>query len=309
MQQHRTAALWGFIVGDALGVPYEFTDRAIMKTYPATGMIGYGTHQQPVGTWSDDTSMMLCVILNIKKGGSVQDLANLFVQWLDEGYHTPWGSVFDVGITTYFSIEAIKSGVHVSRSGGYDEFSAGNGSLMRCLPYAFAEDFPKSMFTMIRENKITHRLEICNDCCLFYAKLNHAISQGFTKQQSLEAACAYLHFGRRIMESSEENDFTSLSKFSRLYSGNFQHLPEEDIKSTGYVVNTLEAAIWCFLNSESYYKAVLMAVNLGGDTDTIAALTGGMAGNFYGYQSIPIEWLNQIVRKNDLAKLIFNNGD
>jgi ADP-ribosylglycohydrolase len=94
------AALWGFIVGDALGVPYEFSDRKEMMNDPAIEMIGYRSHDQPAGTWSDDTSMMLCVLENIQNNGSVKDLANLFLDWYYNGYHTANGEAFDIGNTT-----------------------------------------------------------------------------------------------------------------------------------------------------------------------------------------------------------------
>lgn len=304
-QKIKEAAIWGFIVGDALGVPYEFIDREDMKLAPATGMIGFGTHHQPAGTWSDDTSMMLCVIENIKNNGSPKDLAKLFIRWYDDAYHTAHGEVFDIGITTRNAIHQLKAGVPVSTSGATDEYAAGNGSLMRCLPYAFAEDFAKSIYEMIIDNNITHRLTICNHCCMFYVKLLQAITKGYNKEDAVKAGAAYLKFGRRIVDSEdEEADVVYYAKFNRIFNADFKFLPESAIKSTGYVLHSLEASIWCFLNSNNYSDAVLKAVNLGGDTDTIAALTGGMAAAYYGVDNIPKEWLEQIARKTDIENLI-----
>ena len=305
LKTKRNAAIWGFIVGDALGVPYEFTDRNDMKLEPATGMKGFGTHHQPAGTWSDDTSMMLCVLEKIKTKGTTKDLAKLFIRWYDDGYHTAHGVVFDIGITTRAAIYKLKTGIAVSKSGSSDEHSAGNGSLMRCLPYAFAEDFEKAMSEMIKDNNITHRLSICNDCCLFYAKVIQAITKGKDKEDAVEAGVNYLKFDRRIVESGEdETDLVYNSKFNIIFSENFRLLPEVAIKSTGYVLDTIEAVIWCFLNTDNYTDAVLKAINLGGDTDTIAALTGGIAATYYGLDNIPKEWIEQIVRREDLEKII-----
>ncbi|MEX1203045.1 MAG: ADP-ribosylglycohydrolase family protein [Ferruginibacter sp.] len=304
-QKIKQAAIWGFIVGDAMGVPYEFIDRDDMKLEPAMGMKAFGTHHQPAGTWSDDTSMMLCVIENIKNNGSPKDLAKLFIRWFDDGYHTAHGEVFDIGITTRNAIVKLKTGIPASKSGATDEFSAGNGSLMRCLPYAFGEDFRKSMYEMIIDNNITHRLPICNECCMFYAKVIQAIQLGKGKEDAVRAGAAFLKFGRRIVDSDDdEAAVVYYAKFKRILSDDFKFLPEAAIKSTGYVLHTLEAAIWCFLNTNNYSEAVLKAVNLGGDTDTIAAVTGGMAAAYYGIDNIPKEWLEQIVRKKDIENLI-----
>ena len=303
LKKQQRAAIWGFIVGDALGVPYEFSERSYMKENPASSMTGFGTHNQAPGTWSDDTSMMLCVLENIMNKGSVNILAKIFIKWYDEAYLTPHGKVFDMGITTRLALDRVKLGVKATSAGARDEFSAGNGSLMRCLPYAFADDFQKSMLKMLVENKVTHQLPICNECCLFYAKVIQALANGLQKEEAVKAGGAYLRFGNRIFYADKDQP---KSNFSRLFSDQFKYFPENQIQSTGYVLHTLEAVIWCFLNSSNYADAVLKAVNLGGDTDTIAALTGGLAGVYYGYDNIPGEWLKQIVRGNDIENLISN---
>ena len=117
LKTQRTAAIWGFIVGDAMGVPYEFSEREIMQENPAAEMIGYGSHFQPPGTWSDDTSMLLCVVENLKKQGGLTDLANLFKLWYQHGHHTAHGKLFDIGNTTLKVIIKLKNGVSASESG------------------------------------------------------------------------------------------------------------------------------------------------------------------------------------------------
>lgn len=304
LKQQLNDALWGFLVGDALGVPYEFSDRDQMLHQPATGMTGYGTYNQPVGTWSDDSSMMLCVLENVSKGGNVRDLADLFLRWYREGYHTAGGKVFDIGLTTLDALTRLADGVHPSKSGNSDQHSAGNGSLMRCVPYAFAVDMPKSVYNMIIQNKITHSVTICHEACMFYVKMLRSLAEGSTKEIALSAAGSYLRYGWRISDQDDPNE--SVGLFSRLFNPSFASIPVDEIHSTGYVIHTLEACVWCFMNSDTYTEAVLKAVNLGGDTDTIAALTGALAATHYGIHQIPTEWRKSIQREPELG--IFVKG-
>jgi ADP-ribosyl-[dinitrogen reductase] hydrolase len=296
------AAIWGFIVGDALGVPYEFLDRNTMTKNPAIGMIGYGSHNQPAGTWSDDSSMMICVLENMKNGGTVKDLSKLFLNWYYKGYQTANGEAFDIGYTTLASLIRLREGVSLSKAGSSDEWSAGNGSLMRCVPYAFAQDLHKSIFDMIIHNNLTHKLSICNEACMLFVKMIRSLAEGYTKEQALSTAVAYLRFGWRISDDMEVNP--NKEKFSRLFDSSFVSTHIDDIYSDGYVIHTLEAAIWCFMNNESYHDAVLQAVNCGGDTDTIAALTGALSATFYGLDNIPSDWKRKIRRHDELDEIL-----
>ena len=298
-------AVWGFVVGDALGVPYEFSTRNMMKENPAIDMVGFGTYNQPPGTWSDDSSMMLCVLENIINKGTKKDLAQLFLRWYKDDYMTPHGELFDIGITTSTALGNLMRGVKPSHSGLNDEMSAGNGSLMRCLPYAFVEDISKSIFDMTMDNRITHRHHLCTLCCIYYVKMLRALLDGKDKLEAIRIAAGYLHKGWRITDA-EDDHIDVKRKFEKLFSPNYQQLQESAIQSSGYVISTLESVVWCFLNTENYKDAVLKAVNLGGDTDTIAALTGGLAGLYYGYDSIPEEWLNKIASPNIINNLIAN---
>lgn len=296
-------AVWGFIVGDALGVPYEFSTRNMMKENPAVGMTGYGTYNQPPGTWSDDTSMMLCVLENIINQGTINDLAKLFLQWYKEDYMTPHGELFDIGITTSRALGNLIRGAKPSQSGLNDEMSAGNGSLMRSLPYAFVEDIAKSIFDMALENRITHRHHLCSLSCVYYVKMLRSLLDGKEKHEAIQIAAGYLRKGWRLTDS-EDDHFDARQKFAKLFDKNFHEFPESEIQSTGYVISTLEAVVWCFLNTENYKDAVLKAVNLGGDTDTIAALTGGLAGLYYGYKAIPENWISCIANKQLINQLL-----
>ena len=289
-------AVWGFVVGDALGVPYEFSTREMMKENPAIDMVGYGTYNQPPGTWSDDTSMMLCVLENILNDGNSKDLARLFLKWYKHDYMTARGELFDVGTTIASALNAILNAEKFPQQDINDGHSAGNGSLMRCMPYAFVQDIAKSIFNMTMDNRITHRNALCTLSCMYYVKMLRAILEGKSKEESVKAGAAYLKFGWRITDADDDH-IEVKEKFKRLLDDNFYHLPESEIKSTGYVIYTLEATVWCFLNTGTYKEAVLKAVNLGGDTDTIAALTGALAGLYYGYETIPETWLLQIANR------------
>ena len=296
-------AIWGFIVGDALGVPYEFSSRSRMIENPAIDMVGYGTYNQVPGTWSDDTSMMLCVLENINNKGNTKNLANLFLKWYNQNYMTARGEVFDIGITTRTALNNIMEGVSLKNSGLSDERSAGNGSLMRCVPYAFAEDISKSIVQMIMGSRITHRHALCHLCCMYYVKMLRAILEGKGKHEAANNAAGYIKFGWRITET-EDDQVPLQEQFSKLFNHQFHALPETEIQSTGYVLYTLEASVWCFLNSENYKESVLKAVNLGGDTDTIAALTGALSGLYYGYESIPEDWILRIANKKLIHEVL-----
>ena len=293
------AGIWGFIVGDALGVPYEFSSREAMVMSPAKCMTGWGTYDQPPGTWSDDTSMLLCVLENIHAKGNKEDLANLFIRWAYDGHHTPHGEVFDIGITTQTALQRIKNGI--KDSGLKDEYSAGNGSLMRCLPYSFCEQYITAVFHMIKHGMITHGHWSCSTSCHFYTRMIRALAEGNSKEVAFKQAGNYIvNWGWRMAEHSDEPIENSL--FSRLLSDSFHNTPtpEHEIRSTGYVIDTLEAAVWAFMTGTDYKSIVLKAVNLGGDTDTIAALAGGLSAIHYGLEDIPSEWLDTIVGRTEL---------
>lgn len=297
-------AYWGFIVGDALGVPYEFTTREDMKLKPATEMIGNGTHNQLAGTWSDDTSMMLCVLKNLNENGTPLSLAKLFIEWYQEGSFTPHGEVFDIGISTTNALEKIIQTNSIKDVGDNHKNSAGNGSLMRCLPYSFNEVYNEAMVQMLSESRMTHRLEVCHVSVIFYTKMAHTLY--YEKCSLLDAfkrARGFIYFGWRITDA--EDDHMAIYKlFEKVFTQDYTKTFECDVESTGYVIHTLEGVLWCLFNSNNYKEAVLKAVNLGGDTDTIAALTGGIAGLMYGYDSIPVEWIEKIANKELLNSII-----
>jgi ADP-ribosyl-[dinitrogen reductase] hydrolase len=295
------SAFMGFVVGDALGVPHENRSREELLMNPVKGLDGHGTHNQPPGTWSDDTSMMLCVMENIIQTGKLKNLVELFIRWYRDGHNTPHGVCFDIGNTTRKALEDIMSNGRLT-FGEKDEINEGNDALMRCLPYAFILPEGAGVIPMLRQSKITHRSWISYSCCLAFERMIRLLLNGDTIQDAHNKAMGYLRFGWRITDY-DDVDTEQFSLFKRLMSDEFPSLLNDQIFSTGYVIHTYEAAVWCMLNTSSYEEAVLKAVNLGGDTDSIAALTGAMAGLVYGLDSIPKEWLDLIAKPELLSTM------
>ncbi|HEY9702134.1 MAG TPA: ADP-ribosylglycohydrolase family protein [Allocoleopsis sp.] len=295
------SGLMGVCVGDSLGVPVEFTTRKQREQSPVTTMIGYGTYNQPPGTWSDDSSLTFCLAESLCNGFNLDDIGRKFCQWYDDNLWTPYGKVFDIGITTSRAIFNLKNGVNPLESGGKDDHSNGNGSLMRILPIVYdykSLSFPELINRVHQVSSITHGHAIAQMCCGIYISMAVCLLEGMSLEES------YLQCLKNVTEIYERKPFNSyLNNLERILSGNIHKLPVNEIESGGYVIHSLEAALWCLLNSKSYAETVLKAVNLGGDTDTTGAIAGGLAGIYYGFDQIPLEWINQIVRKDDIIDL------
>lgn len=295
------SGLMGLCVGDALGVPVEFTSRAEREKSPVTTMQGYGTWNQPPGTWSDDSSLSFCLAECLCRGYSLDAIANSFWRWYKEAYWTPRGDVFDIGQTTHTAIMRLKQGVVPHQAGGKVENSNGNGSLMRILPMAYCHrnlTLSELLARVHDVSAITHAHARSQMACGIYISIAVALLEGADLQT------AYLQALQDIQTIYSVREFL-LEKphFGRIFSGEIAKLPVEEMNSGGYVIDTLESSLWCLLNSSSYSEAVLKAVNLGGDTDTTAAVTGGLAGIYYGVENIPKQWMNQIARRQDIIYL------
>jgi len=296
------SVLFGVAIGDALGVPVEFKSRQTLQQNPVTDMMGYGTYNQPPGTFSDDSSLTFCLAESLTEGFDLNVIAQKFVAWARDGYWTAGGDVFDIGGATSNAIRRLQDGVHPDLAGGTKETDNGNGSLMRIAPLLF----------YIWDKPIDERFRMTQQVS--------AITHGHIR--SVIACFYYLEFARLLLHKkdkfeiyktlqTEVSDFLLLQSinpdeimlFHRLLVHNIHHFPEERISSSGYVIDTLEASIWCLLTTGTYREAVLKAVNLGKDTDTTAAVTGGLAGLLYGYDNIPKEWRTQIARRDDIERL------
>lgn len=281
-------AIIGFAVGDALGVPVEFRSREELLADPVTDMTGGGTHGQTAGTWSDDTSMTLCVMRSIiEKGVDIDDQMKRFEDWLRNGTDTAHGEVFDIGGTTKASILRCAKGVPASECGETADYCCGNGSLMRILPialyiagkYDILKIDDNAADIIHRSSKCTHAHPRCLMACGIYASVVYNMFR-----------CTRLQDAVHLGVSDAMSYYKNLDEFVEVFN-DFKELEdicsrgEESVQSSGYVLHTLAAALWCLLNTDCYAECVLKAVNLGEDTDTTAAVAGGLAGLWYGYNT------------------------
>lgn len=298
-----TDALLGVAVGDALGVPVEFKSRTSLERHPVEDMQAFGTHHQPVGTWSDDSSLTFCLAEMLCDGYDLRMLAGLFVNWKEHGYWGAHGRMFDIGIATSEAIDRLGRGVDPVSAGGVSESSNGNGSLMRILPLVFyLRDKPiEERYDIIRDvSSLTHKHPRSVIACFIYLEMALAILQGKNIQE------AYIWICSVTRDWLSENTWISPSElvhFSRVLTGKLSACDQSEILSSGYVVHTLEAAIWCLLTTDNYEQAVLKAVNLGEDTDTTGAVVGGLAGLLYGSESIPAHWRKVLAQRLDIEDL------
>lgn len=301
----------GLAVGDALGVPVEFLPRKKLRWSPVVGMRAYGTHNQPAGTWSDDTSMTLCTLKSLTKGVDYDDMMNRFCRWVDDGYMTAYGKLFDIGRTTLYALRLYRSGTPALQCGGTDVRDNGNGSLMRILPVIFylrreygatCMDNPEAFELIHNLSRLTHGHAISQIACGLYCCIANDLMNGATLQDAIDSAALVLKnwYGLR------EEFVPWISEFDFLNAETLAALPEEAIKSSGYVVDTLQAALWCLITNRSYHDCMLKAVNLGYDTDTVAAVAGGVAGILYGAESIPEDWLYVLAKKEEIIRLCEN---
>ena len=290
----------GGAVADAVGVPAEFKSRRYLSENPITDMVGYGTHKKPKGTFSDDTSMSLATLDSLTGCLDYDDIMKRFGAWWYKGEYTADGDTYDIGVTTSTAIDnyffykkpALKCGA-------CDEGSNGNGSLMRIHPavlYCLAHDLADGEATKIIRNIscLTHAHErSVVGCIIYYFILKELISQPekASVARGIEASFDFV------------KDSPEMIYYMRLFSGEIVSAREEEIKSSGYIVDTLEAAIWVTLNTKSYREAVLRAVNLGEDTDTVAAVAGTLSAALYGISGIPEDWLSALIRRDYIEKL------
>ena len=296
------SVLFGVATGDALGVPVEFSTRIQRKNDPVRDMKGNGTYDLQPGTWSDDSSLTFCLAESIAEGFDLNAVAKKFVKWSRENYWTASGVVFDIGAATCKAINRLAQGVEPQLAGGTTGDSNGNGSLMRIAPLLFVcYDKPVSeRFRLTTQvSSITHGHIRSVFACFYYLEYALLLYSGMDYHE------AYLDLQEKMPAYMEELgiDPQKVSVFERLLKEKIYEVPENKIESTGYVLHTLEASLWCLLTTNTYKEAVLKAVNLGNDTDTTAAVTGGLAGLYYGYENIPQSWISQLARVDDIEVL------
>lgn len=296
-----TAGIIGLAVGDALGVPVEFSPRGELKKNPVTGLRSFGTHHQPAGTWSDDTSLALCLAESlVEKGIDFADQAERFLGWKYSANWTAHGQLFDIGNTTSEAISRLLKGIDPLEAGPADEHACGNGSLMRILPLGIYLAFclPRKRWRIARDcSRLTHGHPRCQLACAYYVEVVAALVKGDPLTSAIIAA------NQQLVQAFDQDSSLEREPFARLLSPRFAELPEREISGSGYVIHCLEASLWCALRAKSYAEGVLAAVNLGDDTDTTGAVAGGLLGLQYGLAGIPAEWQSQLARRVDILAL------
>ena len=267
--------LAGLAVGDALGAPVEFMEPGSFE--PVSGMSGGGPHGLEAGQWTDDTSMALCLAESlIARGGfDAGDQMRRYARWYREGYMSSTGFCFDIGNTTRGSLERYEE-TGEAYAGLADPGAAGNGSIMRLAPVPlFFAHSGRAAEMSARSSLTTHGAPACVDACRYLGGLIAGAVRGESKEALL--------LGRRgVGPLCPEIDSVA--------AGSFKRKEPPEIRGTGYVAESLEAALWAFHRSSSFEEGCLLAVNLGRDADTTAAVFGQVAGAHYGIGGIPAAW-------------------
>ena len=306
------AVMVGHAIGDALGVPVEFLSRQELRETPVTEMMGYGTFPVPKGAWSDDTSMSLCALSSLANGViDFNEIMLNFGKWYYKDEFTPTGEMFDVGNSCSIAIENyFENKMPYTECGETRETAHGNGSLMRIHPfvlYLANLNIPETDKIKIVEmaSALTHAHERSKMACGIYAFVLWELLNDATPASlvvGLNRARRY-YKGYKEYEVSNERLFKQIANLDSLIGAGAPQIQEDEIKSGGYVVHTLESVIWCLLTTRTYKECVLKAVNLGDDTDTVGAIAGGLAGALYGYDSIPEEWKSDLLKRDYIEQL------
>jgi ADP-ribosyl-[dinitrogen reductase] hydrolase len=277
-------AFLGLAVGDAVGTTLEFKPRDSYEHL--TDMVGGGPFRLPVGYWTDDTSMALCLAENIiaNNGVEAQDLLTRFVDWYKNGANSSTGQCFDIGVTTITSLlEYEGTGTLVNNP---EPWNAGNGSIMRLAPVAIAHhaDLDQAYSDAILQSRTTHAAEECVESCMLLTNILLNAFSATTKEEVFNTHVGSLENVKNILTTLD--------------------VTRDEVKSSGYVIHTLHAALWAFKNTDNFRDAVLLAVNLGHDSDTVGAVAGQIAGAFYGMEGIPAEWLAKLHQTERFIELV-----
>ena len=304
--------IMGVVIGDALGCPVQFESRKEVAKHPVTGMRGYGTFNLPEGSWTDDSSLTLALLESIRRLGRIDldDIMENFMKWLYDGKFTPYGYSYDVGRGTMQAIGRYKKNRKAKKCGGDEEWNNGNGSLMRILPVCIYSSGKLRGGDLTEHDAIqavhsvgglTHAHIRSNIACgLYFFMADEVLNAEGSLRERLQAG---LTRGFAFYESFLA-DKDNLRYYDRLQDlESFASLPADRIKSSGYVVDALEAAVWSLITTDSFEQALLKAVNLGDDTDTVGAIAGGLAGLYYGYDRIPADWLEAIKKREWIEEL------
>jgi ADP-ribosyl-[dinitrogen reductase] hydrolase len=280
MHDKRLGILVGLAVGDAIGTTVEFMKRGSFE--PVTDMVGGGPFNLKAGQWTDDTSMALCLAESIIKDGfDAYSQVTKYVAWWKHGYLSSTGTCFDIGFTTRLALSGFDD-TGDPFSGDEGTHSAGNGGLMRIGPVvmAYGNHANFSNFVTIA-TKTTHPNIVCIEASLLFCDM-------INKATITDDKLTILTTGAQYSWHSEE--------IAKISVCEYMDLTYEQLSGSGYVVDSLKTALWCFYNTDNFKDAVLMAVNVGDDADTVAAICGQIAGAYYGLSGIPTEWVQKLCK-------------
>jgi len=287
LQNRYRGALLGLAAGDAVGTTLEFKPRGSFE--PLTDMVGGGPFDLEPGQWTDDTSMALCLAESLIRCDAFdpRDQMNRYANWYQHGYWSSTGTCFDIGVATRGAIHTyLVTGEPLA--GNTDPDSAGNGSIMRLAPVVLRfAGMPELQTMAVLSSRTTHAAGECLDACRLLAVALERALAGCDKTEVLDLAA--------IEVSSQ--------RLRDIAAGGYRSAKRDQIRGTGYVVDSLEAALWCFHQHDTFAGAVLEAANLGDDADTTAAVVGQLAGAFYGEAGIPAAWLARVHRGDEIAAL------
>ncbi|SEG34738.1 ADP-ribosylglycohydrolase family protein [Marinobacterium lutimaris] len=291
LQSSLRGMLVGLAVGDALGAPVEFMRPGEFE--PVTGYREGGPHKLPAGYWTDDTSMALCsgVSLCLHAGFNPEDQMQRFTRWFRQGYLSSIGRCFDIGNRTRAALKRFeRTGDPFAGEESFD--SAGNGALMRLAPVVmfFHEEFGQAQAVAREHSRLTHADIRCIEANELLAWILWSLSRGMQKEELFTAITA---FADRVADV----------EMMLLAQGSYLRLEPPKIQGSGYVVKSLEAALWAFARSSSFAEGALLAVNLGDDADTTGAVYGQIAGAFYGHEAIPEAWRNGLFQHDSIVAL------
>jgi ADP-ribosyl-[dinitrogen reductase] hydrolase len=296
VQDRFKGCLVGLAIGDAVGTTLEFKKPGTFQ--PISDMVGGGPFGLRVGYWTDDTSMALCLAesLIVHKGMDLRDQMSRYLNWYRHGYMSSKSTCFDIGNTVCTALHLFESTGNPA-AGSRDPYSAGNGSLMRLAPVPmFYAANPDQATLMAAESSLTtHGTAACLDACRYYAGLIVAALHGRSKEEILSAG--YRPFDK-VWEVGTLDDAVD-----RVAQGSFKDRQPPDIAGTGYVVRSMEAALWAFYRSDNFRDGCLLAANLGNDADTTAAIYGQLAGAYYGLDGIPEDWRLKLYLRDEIVEM------
>ncbi|MCM1303992.1 MAG: ADP-ribosylglycohydrolase family protein [Lachnospiraceae bacterium] len=305
MKDKIAGGLFGLLIGDALGVPYEFHTADQLPSYEEIEMTPpKGFHRAhsgvEAGTWSDDGAQALCLLDSlVSQGGfSLEHFSDLLLSWYVDGTWAVGNDVFDVGVQTSYALVAYKRGKPVRECGMLNPEGKGNGALMRALPLAlWHEDREKLVQDAHSQCLITHGHPCNQVCCALYCLAARALLEGAQAQEAIDDSVAVLRQMYRNMPEYEKELEWSIRP-GTVWEG----------MGMGYVVDCLRSAFMILEQTASYEEAVKRAILLGNDTDTTACVTGGLAGILYGCQGIPERWMSAL-REREKAEGLLERWD